>query len=200
MESPREARHSREFHKDDTIMKIYTKTGDKGETSLFGGKRVRKDNSRIEAYGNADELNSCIGVVRSFAPPSEIDAVLAEIQNDLFVLGADLATPGGGAKTDVQRIGPGDVVRLERHIDRIDELLPELRSFIVPGGSQVASFLHLARTICRRCERGVVVLSHEDRSSESTIVYLNRLSDLLFVLARYSNKLSERPDIPWKAR
>lgn len=181
-------------------MKIYTKTGDKGETSLFGGKRVKKDNPRIEAYGNADELNSCIGVVRSFAPPSEIDAVLAEIQNDLFVLGADLATPGGGVKTDVQRIGPGDVVRLERHIDRIDELLPELRSFIVPGGSQVASFLHLARTICRRCERGVVVLSHEDRSSESTIVYLNRLSDLLFVLARYSNKLSERPDIPWKAR
>ena len=177
-------------------MKIYTKTGDKGETSLFGGKRVPKDSLRIEAYGTVDELNSVIGVCRSVNTVKEVDSILEEIQNDLFTLGADLATPQS-SENKIQRIQSSDISRLEHHIDRIELLLEPLRNFILPSGNRAAAMLHLARTVCRRAERLVVKLAHEESVNESSVIYLNRLSDLLFVLGRRVNTLSSTPEIKW---
>ena len=179
-------------------MKIYTKTGDKGETSLFGGKRISKDDQRIEAYGTVDELNSIIGVTRSFSKKPEIDKILARIQDQLFVLGADLATPADAKSRATKRITREDCTILEKIIDEIDAKLPQLKSFIVPGGSKTAGLLHHARTVCRRAERRVV--SMQRGTSEHTVIFLNRLSDLLFVLARYANKLSGADDVPWNSR
>ena len=178
-------------------MKIYTKTGDKGETSLFGGKRVPKDSLRIEAYGTVDELNSIIGVCRSLTPAKEIDSILEEIQNDLFTLGADLATPQDSQSKAVKRIQASDTSRLEQHIDAVEPKLEPLKSFILPGGSQLAALLHFARTVCRRAERVVVHLSRTEQIGEQPVIYLNRLSDLLFVLTRLANKLSDTLETKW---
>lgn len=181
-------------------MRIYTKTGDKGETSLFGGKRVPKDNMRVEAYGEVDELNAMLGAIRFYAREGEIDGVLHEVQRDLFRLGADLATPEDTQTTRaVPRIGAEEVERLEKTIDRVQGRLSPLTSFILPGGSQIASSLHLARAVCRRAERRTVTLTKSERVNERSIVYLNRLSDLLFVLARLANREAGVTEEEWRA-
>ncbi len=179
-------------------IKIYTKTGDGGETGLFGGRRVPKDSLRVETYGAVDELNSLIGVCRSLNTVQEIDAVLGEIQNGLFTLGSDLATPADPPRKDVPRIGAAEISGLERHIDAIDPLLEPLRNFILPGGSQRAAMLHLARSVCRRAERLVVRLTREERLPSEPTIYLNRLSDLLFVLARRVNALGGSAETLWR--
>jgi cob(I)alamin adenosyltransferase len=181
-------------------LKIYSKTGDKGETSLFGGARVSKDSLRIETYGTVDELNSVLGVCRSMNTVKEVDSVLEDIQNDLFVLGTDLATPKEAIKKKVARIDSEAVIRLERHIDVIDKELKPLKNFILPGGNRTAALLHFARTVCRRTERLIVQLSKKEKISEQPLIYLNRLSDLLFVLARWVNALSNTPETKWNPK
>jgi cob(I)alamin adenosyltransferase len=179
-------------------MEIYTKTGDKGDTSLFGGQRVPKDALRIEAYGTVDELNSALGLVRADNGDPEVDRILEQIQNELFELGADLATPQSVVKSKVKRIEPRDVQGLERILDGLERQLKSLRSFILPGGSPVAARLHFARTVCRRAERAVVRLSRNEDIGETVMVYLNRLSDLLFVLARIVNHRAGVPEVKWR--
>ncbi len=179
-------------------MKIYTKTGDKGDTSLFGGQRVPKDALRIEAYGTVDELNSVLGIVRADNQEKEIDSIIRRIQNDLFVLGADLATPRSQRSKSIKRIDANDSRHLEKTIDQLEEHLKPLKTFILPGGSSVASRLHFARTVCRRAERSVVRLSRNEDIGEGITIYLNRLSDLLFVLARYANHTAGVSEIKWK--
>jgi len=181
-------------------MKIYTTTGDQGETSLFGGRRVPKDALRIEAYGTVDELNSALGVARAWKPLKEIDEILGILQNDLFVLGADLATPEEKQNGVIERIQQEHITRIEQIIDSIEARLKPLSSFILPGGSHIAAQLHLARTICRRAERCVVKLSREERVESQCIVFLNRVSDLLFVLARHANHVAGVEETPWTAR
>jgi cob(I)alamin adenosyltransferase len=178
-------------------MKIYTRKGDGGETSLFGGQRVSKGTLRIEAYGSVDELNSLLGVVRAMKPSGEIDALLRQLQEELFVLGADLATPADGQNRNVPRIEQRHIDLLERQIDRLEGHLTPLTTFILPGGSPLAAQLHVARTVCRRAERLTVRLSNEETINALTVVYLNRLSDLLFVLARYANKIDGVSETPW---
>jgi cob(I)alamin adenosyltransferase len=180
-------------------MKIYTKTGDGGDTGLFAGPRVRKDHPRIEAYGTVDELNSVLGLVRADDPPRDLDCVLSAIQHDLFTLGAELATPEP-QEHNLDRIGAVHIERLERAIDDFDAELPPLREFILPGGDRAAAGLHLARTVCRRAERRVVTLAESpgENVRGEAIIYLNRLSDLLFVLARAATRLTGRQDTPWR--
>jgi cob(I)alamin adenosyltransferase len=170
-------------------VKIYTKTGDAGETSLFGGARVPKSDARIEAYGTIDELNSFLGVARASWPASPLDEELGRIQSDLFDLGAHLAAPGSNRFWGVRA---ERVAELESAIDGMESKLPPLRNFILPGGCAAAANLHVARTVCRRAERLVVTL-HDDAS----IVYLNRLSDFLFVAARYANLQHGVDDVVW---
>jgi cob(I)alamin adenosyltransferase len=188
-------------------MKIYTKTGDDGETGLFGGPRVRKDHIRIEAYGTVDELNAVLGVVRTQSPPAQLDALLVTFQNQLFDLGAELATPEP-KKFGIAGVTPQQVAALEQAIDRHEAELEPLRQFILPGGTPAAASLHLARTICRRAERllvtlaAVVVEGNEglvaEPISSDALIYLNRLSDLLFVLARWTNRKAGVADVPWQ--
>lgn len=178
-------------------MKIYTRTGDTGDTSLFGGQRVPKDALRIEAYGTVDELNSVLGIVRADSTDPRIDEVLESIQNSLFDLGADLATPRSVGKA-IRRIGARDITALEKTIDALEPKLKPLRSFILPGGSPLAARLHFSRTVCRRAERIVVRLSRNEDIGDDITVFLNRLSDLLFVLARYANRVAEVPETKWK--
>jgi len=178
-------------------MKIYTKTGDKGETGLFGGKRVQKDALRIEAYGAVDELNSVIGLVRALRPKKKIDGILETIQNDLFILGAELAAPDQSKNRSIPRITRSSSRSLETFIDTIELSLDPIKAFILPGGTIVASHLHVARTVCRRAERSVVRLSHSEDVASDVIVYLNRLSDLLFVLARCANRLEKKKEVQW---
>ena len=178
-------------------MKIYTKTGDHGETGLFGGPRVRKDSARIEAYGTVDELNAAIGLARCESLPESVDQLLARVQNELFNVGAELATP------DPQSRGmcfttTAHVERLEADIDHYESLLPKLTQFILPGGTRGAATLHLARNICRRAERRLVTLKQHEPVSAELLAYLNRLSDLLFVLARATNAAHNHPDIAWE--
>lgn len=175
-------------------MKIYTRTGDRGETSLFGGARVAKNDARIEAYGTVDELSSFIGVARAAWPSSPIDDQLHQAQIDLFEVGAHLASPGTSrfSGVDVSRIE-----ELERAIDLMTSELAPLTSFILPGGSLAAAHLHVSRTVCRRAERLVVALHDESIATQSTIAYLNRLSDYLFVAARYANAKHGIGDVPW---
>jgi cob(I)alamin adenosyltransferase len=180
-------------------MKVYTKTGDKGKTSLFGGQRVMKDALRIEAYGTIDELNSHLGVIRSLKPVTQLDGILDSLQQELFVLGADLATPRSQKKAKVRRIGSLEVERAEKTIDSLEEYLEPLQAFILPAGSNIASELHVARTVCRRAERCVVRLSRRNDIGPLPLVYLNRVSDLLFVLARYANKLDGVEETKWKS-
>ena len=182
-------------------MRIYTKTGDDGTTGLFGGARVAKDSRRVEAYGTVDELNSVVGLARAEELGEELDAVLAQLQDDLFVIGAEVgATPGKEATLPSRRIANEDITRLERAIDAAEAELPPLRNFILPGGSRGAAFLHLARTVCRRAERLTLSARVEAPIRDEVLVYLNRLSDLLFVLARRGNQLRGVPDVPWAPR
>ena len=182
-------------------MKIYTKTGDDGTTGLFGGGRVPKDSARIEAYGTVDELNSVIGLAVSASSIDWLDDLLQHIQQQLFVLGADLATPlDARSNYPIPRIDETDVKKLERAIDEQDNQLPPLKQFILPGGSVLAAHLHHARTVCRRAERLLVSLSQEQEIGKSDIIYLNRLSDLLFVLARRANQLTSVPDVEWDGK
>jgi cob(I)alamin adenosyltransferase len=176
-------------------VKIYTRTGDRGETSLFGGARVAKDDARIEAYGTVDELSSCLGLARAAKPSAETSALLEDIQRDLFEIGAHLASPGTSRFSGVD---PVRVAALEQSIDSMEGELSPLRNFILPGGSHAAAQLHVCRTICRRAERRVVALRDETPVTQSTITYLNRLSDWLFVAARYANHLEEVVEVPWE--
>ena len=182
-------------------MKIYTKTGDHGETGLFGGARVSKASARVEAYGTVDELNAAIGVARAAGLPPDVDAVLASVQASLFTLGAELATVSGKeASLGIALLGPEDVSALERAIDASEAVLEPLRNFVLPAGSPAASALHLARTVCRRAERAVVGLPTEDEAREEIVVYLNRLSDLLFSFARQANQRAGFADVAWTPR
>lgn len=180
-------------------MKIYTKTGDQGMTSLIGGHRVPKYNGRIEAYGTIDELNSYLGLVIASLFVTEPQTLLKKIQSDLFVIGSSLAAPEG-SKMSLPLIKDADVTLLEEAIDALDTTLPPLRNFVLPGGSVSVAHVHVARTICRRAERQVVYLSSElpnDPHLPLIITYLNRLSDYLFTLSRYESKESNCPETPW---
>ncbi|MFA6956806.1 MAG: cob(I)yrinic acid a,c-diamide adenosyltransferase [Thermoanaerobaculia bacterium] len=179
-------------------MKIYTKTGDAGETSLLGGERVRKDHHRIEAYGTIDELNSQIGVIRASWPGGPIDADLAAIQSDLFDIGALLASAAPNEK--FRGVREERIEALELVIDRMEAELAPLKNFVLPGGSVEASATHVARTVCRRSERMVVALGEPGEDTSRATRYLNRLSDFLFVAARYANHAKGVEDVPWKAR
>ena len=181
------------------MMKIYTKTGDDGETGLFGGPRVKKDAPRIETYGTVDELNSVLGVARSAGLDADIDQLIGRIQNELFALGAQLATPDPQAHQTAM-IGQPQIAALEQAIVTFEARLEPLRQFILPGGTSGAAHLHLARTVCRRAERRLVTLIGQSAEPISTelLVYLNRLSDLLFVLARAVNRAAGRDDVPWE--
>lgn len=177
-------------------MKIYTKRGDKGYTSLFGGTAIKKNSVRLHAYGTVDELNSFLGLALSYKPEAKVSEIITELQKQLFILGADLATLLS-KKTKIKRISETEIHTLENWIDQLDKELPELTSFILPGGSVPGSALHLARTVCRRAERFAVELNDEDAVTEESIIYLNRLSDLLFVMARYQNHKTEIEEIKW---
>jgi cob(I)alamin adenosyltransferase len=181
-------------------MKIYTKTGDKGDTGLFGGGRVLKDHPRVEAYGDVDELNAFLGLARAAGVLPEIDEILVGVQRDLFSLGALLATPNQEKMKEhltKARIGDDRIAELERFIDRCDAELEPLKAFIVPGGSEKAATLHVARTVCRRAERRVIHLRQGEEIPEIVVVYLNRLSDLLFTLARFANLRSRTGEVTW---
>jgi cob(I)alamin adenosyltransferase len=198
-------------------LRIYTRTGDEGDTGLFGGERVSKDDLRVEAYGAVDELNSVFGMTRTQPLDAELDELLSRVQHELFALGADLATPGatatGRGKVTIRRVRAEDVERLEAWIDRYEQELPPLTSFILPGGHPLAAHLHWCRVVCRRAERRCVSLSHglsqvcpetaepttvEQDVNPQTLRYLNRLSDLLFVLARVANHRHGVSDVLWK--
>lgn len=176
-------------------MKIYTRTGDQGQTSLFGGDRVAKNDPRIEAYGTIDELNSFVGVARAAWPDGHLDEELHRVQMDLFDIGAHLAAPRGSR---VASVSEERAIQLEKAIDAMESELEPLRNFILPGGSQAAAQLHVCRTVCRRAERLVVGLGYEDETTVRSIVYLNRLSDYLFVAARFANLRHGVEDVVWK--
>lgn len=182
-------------------LKIYTKTGDRGETGLFGGARVPKDDARVEAYGDVDELNSVLGLAVAAVGDGEIAAGLRAVQTDLFTLGARLATPapedGGRDNPWIPQLDPARVAELEAWIDRAEAELEPLQNFVLPGGDPAAAALHLARTVCRRAERRVVSLARGATIEDGVIIYLNRLSDLLFTLARLANRRAGVPDVPW---
>ena len=181
-------------------MKIYTKTGDKGNTSLFGGKRVPKNNIRIEAYGTVDELNASLGVIISEHVSDSVKNIIKKIQNDLFVLGGDLATPLDNSNVKIPRTTEIMVSFLEGEIDSHNSKIEELKSFILPGGTKTSALLHLSRTICRRAERRVVELANVEQINEEIVKYLNRLSDLLFIFARFENFVNNVPDIEWETK
>ena len=183
-------------------MKIYTKTGDKGETGLFGGERVSKDSLRISAYGTIDELNSFIGYTITEIKDKSVKENLSKIQNYLFTLGSDLATPetDKNAKLNIQRTPGSFYKEIEKMIDEYDAQLEELRNFILPGGSKSAALLHICRTVCRRAEREAVALKSSVTIGDNIIIFLNRLSDLFFVLSRFENKVSNHPDTIWNPK
>ena len=178
------------------LTKIYTRGGDAGQTSLGDGSRVSKLDTRLEAYGTVDELNSALGVVLAGNPPGEIRPVLERVQNELFDVGADLSVPLG--REGRLRVAQTQVDRLEADCDRFNAELPELRSFVLPGGTTAAAGLHVARTICRRAERETVRAAQEHELDPLTGIYLNRLSDLLFVLARAANAAAGRDEPLWR--
>ncbi len=187
------------------INKVYTRTGDKGDTHLVGGKRVPKDDPRIESYGTIDELNAILGIVRAFndaAPRSPIaprlDAILRQVQNELFDLGSELATPPDAEWEGMIRIGDEQVKIVERTIDECQEDLEPLKSFILPGGGTIAAFLHQARTVCRRAERDILRLRRREPIGGGPLRYVNRLSDLLFVLSRWVSKHLGEPEYLWE--
>lgn len=180
-------------------MKIYTKTGDSGKTGLLAGPRVSKDHVRVESYGEIDELNAHLGLARSAGLPEEIDRLLSRVQHELFDVGAELACPQPEA-FGLPTVQPKMIECLEQAIDYYEELLPPLRQFILPGGAATSAMLHVARTVCRRAERRVVTLyeANVDQVSVHVLGYLNRLGDLLFLLARAANFAVNMPDVPWR--
>ncbi len=189
------------------ITKVYTKGGDKGETSLVGGTRVPKNHPRIDAYGTIDELNAIVGLIRTFLQSSEaqeekknlLDKQLYRIQNDLFNLGADLATPAGHRWEGMIRIDEGIITQLEEWIDLLNEELPPLREFILPGGGPVGAFFHQGRTVCRRAERTILTLNQEDPELDIfPLTYVNRLSDYLFVAGRWATKQLGEKEFLWE--
>ncbi|MFA5512653.1 MAG: cob(I)yrinic acid a,c-diamide adenosyltransferase [Candidatus Kapaibacterium sp.] len=180
-------------------MKIYTKTGDDGSTGLLNGMRVSKHDPRVESYGTIDELNSIIGLVRSVCENEEIEQELKKISNLLFNLGSDLAAPRNPApKFEVIRLDESSIAYLEALIDKYTGKLPPLKNFILPGGTLAASFMHQARTVCRRAERLIVKLAEEEDIGHVAVKFVNRLSDFLFTAARYENYLSGIPDNVWE--
>lgn len=181
-------------------MKIYTKTGDDGTTSLFSGGRVAKHHLRVDSYGTVDELNSYLGLARSAEISTHANNQLEDIQNHLFRLGADLATPMKAKAEWLVRITVEEIKWLEDAIDSLSQNLPELKNFVLPGGVPVAAHLHVARTICRRAERLVVALQDHEEINEKSLIYLNRLSDYLFTLARYENAQNNEPETKWIVR
>jgi cob(I)alamin adenosyltransferase len=187
------------------ITKVYTRHGDKGQTHLVGGRRVAKDDPRIESYGTIDELNSVLGIVRASndaAAPSpatqRLDQILRQVQNELFDLGSELATPPDAAWEGMIRIGPEQITVLERTIDECQADLEPLKSFILPGGGMIAAFLHQARTVCRRAERDILRLMHREPIGPAVLGYVNRLSDLLFVLSRWMSHHQGEPEYLWE--
>jgi len=187
------------------ITRVYTRRGDRGETDLVGGARVAKDSARIDAYGTVDELNAAIGVVRAVngstpraAKARELDDVLRRLQNELFDLGGELATPADAFQPGMFRVGPGEVKALEETLDRCQKDLAPLKSFVLPGGGPVSAFLHVARTVCRRAERDVLQLMRQEEIGEWPLAYLNRLSDLLFVLSRWVGRHRGEKEFLWE--
>jgi cob(I)alamin adenosyltransferase len=188
------------------INRVYTRAGDAGETALVGGRRVPKDSPRIEAYGTIDELNSVLGLARAFNAEQRkrgrkqrwLDEVLRRLQNELFDLGSELATPREAFYEGMFRVGDAEVTALERLIDECQKDLAPLKSFVLPGGGRVGGFLHQARTVCRRAERGVLALSRVENIGEWPLKYVNRLSDLLFVLSRWVGKHLGETEYLWQ--
>ena len=187
------------------ITRVYTRTGDKGETALVGGKRVAKDALRIESYGTLDELNSIVGLARVFnleaaaSPARErLDHILKRLQNELFDLGSELATPAEAAYEGMFRVGDAEIKALEDLMDECQKDLEPLSSFVLPGGGKVGAFLHQARTVCRRAERIVLRLGREEEIGLGPLTYLNRLSDLFFVLSRWISKQSGEAEFLWE--
>lgn len=174
------------------LSKIYTRTGDDGNTGLGDGKRVAKDEPRIEAIGAVDELNSVLGILATESLPPDIRQTIADIQHELFDLGGELSLPGRSVLLAVQ------VERIEHQLDRLNEPLPPLKEFILPGGGRAAALVHFARTVCRRAERRVIALARAETVNPVSLHYLNRLSDLLFVVARALNRAEGRPDVLWQ--
>ena len=179
-------------------MKIYTKTGDTGTTGLFGGGRVSKSHYRVEAYGTVDELNAYIGMVRDQEVNQKRKAILVDIQNHLFSIGADMATAHDAGKAKIPKLSEEDITQLENEIDQMEETLPAMRHFVLPGGHIATSFCHIARCVCRRAERLTVALDQKEAINPLTIKYLNRLSDYLFVLSRKISQEVGAEEIPWK--
>ena len=188
------------------ITKVYTRTGDRGETALVGGKRVPKDSMRIEAYGTIDELNSVIGIARIFNEESLqageahrfLDEVLCRLQDELFDLGSELATPPGFAQPGMYRVSENEIERIEKLIDKCQKDLEPLKSFILPGGGRVGAYLHQCRTVCRRAEREILRLSRVEEINPALVKYVNRLSDLFFVLSRWIAKQTGAPEYLWQ--
>jgi cob(I)alamin adenosyltransferase len=188
------------------INRVYTRTGDRGETALVGGKRVPKDSLRIEAYGTIDELNSIVGLARVFNEESLdageahrfLDEVLCQLQDELFDLGSELATPPEFFQQGMYRVGGGEVARLENLMDKCQKDLEPLKSFILPGGGRVGAYLHQCRTVCRRAERDILRLSREEEIKPEVIKYVNRLSDLFFVLSRWIAKQTGEQEYLWQ--
>lgn len=180
-------------------MKIYTKRGDQGETDLLGGERVSKDHTRVWAYGEIDELNAWLGVAIAHIDHPDYIEMLRQVQSSLFVFGAYLATPNAERRAKMKIAEPSvdAVVHLEAQIDRFEQELPPMHNFVLPGGHVSAGMLHYARTLCRRVERRVIALAHEEALAPALVQYLNRLSDLLFVMARLANQRAGVQDIPW---
>jgi cob(I)alamin adenosyltransferase len=182
-------------------LKIYTKIGDKGTTSLIGGTKVLKSDLRIEAYGTLDELNSYVGLCHDLLTDKSCKKILQEVQDRLFTIGSSLACdPEKEPKMRIPDLKEEDVVFLEKEIDRMNESLPEMKNFILPGGHSTVSHLHVARCVCRRAERCCVRLQENEKEDSIIIKYLNRLSDYIFVLARYTSHLLKSEEIPWKPR
>jgi cob(I)alamin adenosyltransferase len=188
------------------ITRVYTRSGDKGETGLVGGKRIAKDSPRIEAYGTIDELNSVVGLARVFneeklndgEPHGFLDRVLRQIQDELFDLGSELATPSDFFKEGMYRVGENEVKKIEQLIDECQRDLTTLKSFILPGGGRIGAYLHQCRTVCRRAERDILKLSRTEQLSEWPLKYVNRLSDLFFVLARWISKHTGEDEYLWQ--
>lgn len=181
-------------------LKIYTKTGDKGQTSLLGGTRVPKHHIRIEAYGTVDEFNSWIGLLRDSVTDEHVKAVLIDTQDRLFTIGSSLASDPEKSKVKIPHLSEDDIAMLEKEIDTMDSVLPEMKSFVLPGGHETVSRCHIARCVCRRAERRVNHLAEVDKVDEIIVRYLNRLSDYLFMLARKLTQDLKATEVPWKPK
>ena len=182
------------------MARIYTRTGDKGETGLVGGARVPKDSLRVDAYGNVDELNSVLGIVRAHLNDGELDNLLAELQSDLFVVGADLASTPEAQQRNIPKISKEKILAMEKRIDKFEGELSPLDAFILPGGGVTGSLLHNARTVARRAERRIVALSKAEPINDQLVPYMNRLSDLLFVMARVANRREHKAETEWRSK